>query len=74
VFICVVAILELVCLYLCICACLDCEVGLNNYCDYCECAGWNILPIFTTALVFLVVCMLGGIFNCFIKCLDPSSV
>jgi hypothetical protein len=29
---------------------------------------------YTTALVFLVVCMIGGIFKCFIKCLDPSSV
>jgi hypothetical protein len=34
----------------------------------------NPLPIFTTALVFSVVCMIGGMFNCFIKCLDPSSV
>jgi hypothetical protein len=29
---------------------------------------------FTTALVFSVVCMIGGIFICFIKCLDPYSV
>jgi hypothetical protein len=29
---------------------------------------------FTIALVFSVVCMIGGIFNIFVKCLDPSSV
>jgi hypothetical protein len=31
---------------------------------------------FTYALVYspLVVCMIGDLFNCFIKCLDPSSV
>jgi hypothetical protein len=34
-----VAILELVCLYLCICVCLDCEEELNNCCDCCECFG-----------------------------------
>jgi hypothetical protein len=30
--------------------------------------------LFTTALVFSVICMIGGIFNYFIKCLDPSSM
>jgi hypothetical protein len=33
-----------------------------------------LLPTFTTALVFSVVCKIGGIFKCFTKCLDPSSV
>jgi hypothetical protein len=34
------------------------------------------LTHFTYALVFspLVVCMIGVLLNCFIKCLDPSSV
>jgi hypothetical protein len=34
------------------------------------------LTHFTYALVYspLVVCMIGVLHNCFIKCLDPSSV
>jgi hypothetical protein len=31
------------------------------------------LPTFTTALVFSVVCMIGGIENLFYKMLDPTS-
>jgi hypothetical protein len=34
-----VAMIEPVCLYLCICACLDCEEELSYSCDCCECAG-----------------------------------
>jgi hypothetical protein len=30
--------------------------------------------LFTTILVFFSVCMIGGIINCFTKCLDPSSL
>jgi hypothetical protein len=33
-----------------------------------------LLPTFTTALVFSVVCMICGILNYFTNCLDPSSV
>jgi hypothetical protein len=40
------------------------ELGLQK-------GKWHtyLLPTFTTALVFSVVCMIGGIFNCFTKVL-----
>jgi hypothetical protein len=34
-----IAILEFVCLCLCLYSCLDCEEELNYTCDCCDCAG-----------------------------------